>query len=72
MTKGIPRGVEFAGGTVVITQFEQPVSVEQVRGAHADRRFRASRPSVQEYGDPCAAPGDGPRAAGGQRVRTGR
>ena len=28
MTKGIPRGVEFAGGTVVIEQFDQPVSVQ--------------------------------------------
>ena len=32
-TKGIPRGVEFAGGTVVIEQFDQAVSVEQVRAA---------------------------------------
>ena len=30
-TRGIPKGVEFAGGTVVIEQFEQAVSVEQVR-----------------------------------------
>ena len=30
-TKGIPRGVEFAGGTVVIEQFDQAVSVQQVR-----------------------------------------
>ena len=37
-TKGIPRGVEFAGGTVIITQFDQPVSVQQVRGA-LDRAF---------------------------------
>ena len=26
MTKGIPLGVEFAGGTVVVTQFEQQVA----------------------------------------------
>jgi preprotein translocase subunit SecF len=32
-TKGIPRGVEFAGGTVVIEQFEQPVTDQQVRAA---------------------------------------
>src|SRR3977135_4084866 len=37
-TKGIPRGVEFAGGTVVIEQFDQPVSVEQVRAA-LDRNY---------------------------------
>src|SRR5688500_2899709 len=32
-TKGIAKGVEFAGGTVVIERFEQPVSVDQVRAA---------------------------------------
>src|SRR5688572_22201063 len=32
-TKGIPKGVEFAGGTVVIEQFDQPVTDEQVRAA---------------------------------------
>ena len=26
-TKGIPRGIEFAGGTAVIEQFDQPISV---------------------------------------------
>jgi preprotein translocase subunit SecF len=31
--KGIPKGVEFAGGTVVIEQFEQPVTDQQVRTA---------------------------------------
>jgi preprotein translocase subunit SecF len=39
MTKGIPLGVEFAGGTVVITQFEQQVSVEQVRDAITQHFF---------------------------------
>ncbi len=32
-TKGIRKGVEFAGGTVVIEQFAQPVSIQQVRAA---------------------------------------
>jgi len=32
-TKGIPRGVEFAGGTVIIAEFEKPTSVQQVRTA---------------------------------------
>ena len=51
MTKGIPLGVEFAGGTVVITQFEQQVSVEQVRGA-MQQAFPGVETSVQEYGTP--------------------
>ncbi len=52
-TRGIPKGVEFAGGTVVIEQFEQAVSVEQVRTA-LDRNYSASGQNtvVQSYGAP--------------------
>lgn len=50
MTKGIPLGVEFAGGTVVITQFERQVSVEQVRGA-MQQAFPGVETVVQNYGD---------------------
>jgi preprotein translocase subunit SecF len=49
-TKGIPKGVEFAGGTVVITEFEQPTSVQQVRSA-LDRDF-GQDVIVQAYGAP--------------------
>ena len=52
-TKGIPLGVEFAGGTVVITQFEQQTSVEQVRGA-MQQAFPGVETFVQEYGAPGA------------------
>ena len=51
LTKGIPLGVEFAGGTVVITQFDQPVSIEQVRRA-TQRAFPGVDTVVQEYGNP--------------------
>jgi preprotein translocase subunit SecF len=52
-TKGIPKGVEFAGGTVVIEKFEQPVSVQQVRNA-MDRSFPGGGQNivVQAYDDP--------------------
>ncbi len=52
-TKGIPKGVEFAGGTVVIDKFDQPVSVQQVRAA-LDKNFRGGGGNivVQAYGDP--------------------
>jgi preprotein translocase subunit SecF len=33
VTRGIPLGIEFAGGTAVIEQFAQPVSIQQVREA---------------------------------------
>ena len=51
-TKGIPKGVEFAGGTVVIEQFDQAVSVQQVRQA-LDRNYPAGGTNtiVQAYGD---------------------
>ena len=53
MTKGIPKGVEFAGGTVVIEQFDQPVTVQQVRAA-LDRNYPGGGQDsvVQSYGDP--------------------
>jgi preprotein translocase subunit SecF len=52
-TKGIPKGVEFAGGTVVIEQFDQAVTVQQVRQA-LDSNYAAGGQNtvVQTYGDP--------------------
>src|ERR1700757_1422071 len=52
-TKGIPKGVEFAGGTVVIEKFDQAVSVDQVRQA-LDRFYPGGGQYsvVQSYGDP--------------------
>jgi preprotein translocase subunit SecF len=54
-TKGIPKGVEFAGGTVVIERYEQAVSVDQVRQA-LDRNYPGGGQNtvVQAYGDPAA------------------
>ena len=50
-TKGIPKGVEFAGGTVVIEQFDRSVSVQQAREA-LDRNFPGGGQNVivQAYG----------------------
>ena len=52
VTRGIPKGVEFAGGTVVITQFEQATSVQDVRSA-LDKNFPGGGQYavVQAYGD---------------------
>ena len=52
-TKGIPLGIEFAGGTAVILEFDQPTSVQQVRAA-LDRSFPGGAQNiiVQSYGDP--------------------
>src|SRR5437764_1467567 len=52
-TKGIPKGVEFAGGTVVIVKFDQPTSVQQVRSS-LDKSFPGGGQNVivQAFGDP--------------------
>src|SRR4029434_4710728 len=49
---GIPKGVEFAGGTVVINKFDTPASVQQVREA-LDRNFPGGGQNVivQAYGE---------------------
>jgi preprotein translocase subunit SecF len=52
-TKGVPRGIEFAGGTSVIAQFDQAPSVEQVRDV-LDKNYPGGGQNaiVQQYGDP--------------------
>src|SRR6266850_865765 len=52
-TKGIPKGVEFAGGTVIILQFDKNPSVQQVREA-LDKSLPGGGQNtvVQAYGDP--------------------
>src|SRR5436305_12457362 len=52
-TKGIPLGIEFAGGTSVIEQFDQPVSVQQVRQAtDKGRPGGGSEASINSFADP--------------------
>ena len=51
-SRGIPLGIDFSGGTMMVVQFEQPVSEDQVRDA-----LVASIPGeqiIQAYGDPAA------------------
>lgn len=51
-TKGLPRGIEFAGGTSVILKFDQAVSDDAVRTA-LDRHFPGGGQNaiVQSYGE---------------------
>jgi preprotein translocase subunit SecF len=52
-TKGIPLGLEFAGGTQVIVKFEQNVTVQQVREVLDKNYPGGGRDAlVQAYGDP--------------------
>ena len=48
--KGIPLGVEFSGGTIVIVQFDTMPSIDQVRGAVAGTFGGGENIVVQEYG----------------------
>jgi len=52
-TRGIPLGIEFAGGTSVIEGFTQPVSIQQVRSA-IDKGFPGggSEAVINSFGDP--------------------
>ena len=48
-TRGLPLGIDFSGGTFVVAQFEQPVTVAQVRDAVADL---PGDEVVQQFDDP--------------------
>jgi preprotein translocase subunit SecF len=52
-TKGMPKGIEFAGGTSVVMQFDTTPSVEAVRNAlNANYPGGGQDAIVQSYGDP--------------------
>jgi preprotein translocase subunit SecF len=48
LTRGLPLGIDFSGGTAVVVQFEQAVNEEQVRSAVSSI---AGDKVVQQYGD---------------------
>ena len=52
-TKGVPLGLEFAGGTAVIAQFDKTPTIDSVRRS-LDRSFPSGGENVvvQSYGDP--------------------
>ena len=52
-TRGLPKGIEFAGGTSVIMQFDQTPSVEAVRNALNQNYPGGGQDAVvQTYGEP--------------------
>jgi preprotein translocase subunit SecF len=50
VTKGIPLGIDFSGGTIVVVKFQQPVTDDQVRQALVNAI--AGEQVIQAYGDP--------------------
>ena len=49
VTRGVPLGIDFSGGTIVVVKFEQPVTVDQVRSALA--AGMSGENVIQSYGD---------------------
>jgi preprotein translocase subunit SecF len=49
ITKGIPLGIDFSGGTIVLVKFEQPTTVDQVRTAL--NASMSGENIIQSYGD---------------------
>jgi preprotein translocase subunit SecF len=53
--KGMPLGVEFSGGTIVIARFEEVPDVERIRAALDQAMSGVGQTAVvQRYGDPAA------------------
>jgi preprotein translocase subunit SecF len=54
-TKGLPMGIEFAGGTAVVAKFDKEPSIEAVReGLNRNYQFGGEDAIVQSYGAPGA------------------
>jgi preprotein translocase subunit SecF len=51
IARGIPLGIDFSGGTILVVKFEQPVSDDQVRQA---LEGIGGEQVIQAYGDPAA------------------
>jgi preprotein translocase subunit SecF len=48
-TRGLPLGIDFAGGTLLVVEFAEPVTVERVRDAVASL---PGEEVIQNYGNP--------------------
>ncbi len=48
-SKGVPLGIDFSGGTIVVVKFEQPVTEDQVRNAITPSTV--GEHVIQSYGD---------------------
>ena len=51
ITKGLPLGIDFSGGTMIVAKFDRPVTVDQVRAA-LDAGLPGAESVIQSFGDP--------------------
>ena len=51
-TRGMALGIEFSGGTSIIAEFQQPVSVDAVRQTLAANYPDGGEATINTYGDP--------------------
>ena len=63
MSRGLPLGIDFSGGTIVVLKFEQPVGEDAVRQAVEGGCWREGGPAVrrrrrQRVADPAAGADD--------------
>ena len=69
-TRGLQKGVDFEGGTIVILKFDQQPDLSRIRGALGSRMPGGGDAVVQNYGPAENQHGDDPRAPhrpGGRR-----
>ena len=66
-TKGMPKGVEFSGGTIVIVKFDQTPDLDKIRAAPC--RAAAPTRSCRATAMPEAQAGPDPHPLGRRRVR---
>ena len=64
-TRGLPLGIDFSGGTLVVVRFQQPVTEDAIRNAIA-----GNEEIVQRYGDAANEFRSGCRSSRGRRTRS--
>ena len=62
-TRGLAKGVDFEGGTIVIVKFEQPKRIDEIRAALSSSMPGGGEAVVQDYG---------PRESGSVMIRVRR
>ena len=60
-TRGLQKGVDFEGGTIVILKFDQQPDLTRIRGALASAMPGGGDAVVQHYGAAREPDGDDPR-----------